>query len=206
MNTPKEKLIEAFKKFPGVGPRQAQRFVYYLRTKPESFINDLYNGIKDLKDQSKRCSKCQRFFDTTSTDLICKTCSDTTRNHEQLMIVQRDIDLEHFESSHLFKGQYFVLGGTIPLGKQDDIPGYVRINELISLLKEYMEHGLSEVILALHITPESELTTDLVIKKMRERYSEEELKITKLGRGLSTGSEIEYADNDTLKNALDNRK
>lgn len=206
MSTPKEKLIEAFKKFPGVGPRQAQRFVYYLRTKPEAFINELHDSIRDLKNQSKRCSKCQKFFDSVSSDSVCKTCLDTDRVHEQLMVVQRDIDLEHFESSDLFKGYYFVLGGTVPIGKQDDIPGYIRINDLLALIKEYLEHGLSEIILALHVTPESEITTDILIKKIREVYPEDVLTITKLGRGLSTGSEIEYADKDTLKNALDNRK
>ena len=206
MSTPKEKLIEAFKKFPGVGPRQAERFVYYLRTKPEAFINDLHDSIRDLKLQSKKCLKCQRFFDSASTDTICRTCSNTSRDHGQLMVVQRDIDLEHFESSDLFKGYYFVLGGTVPIGKQDDIPAYVRINDLLVLIKEYLEHGLSEIILALHVTPESEITTDILIKKIREVYDEDVLKITKLGRGLSTGSEIEYADKDTLKNALDNRK
>jgi recombination protein RecR len=120
------------------------------------------------------------------------------------MVVQRDIDLEHFESSDLFKGFYFVLGGTVPIGKQDDIPLYVRIPALLNLIKEYSEHGLTEIILALHINPEGEQTADIVDKKIQEIYPD--LKITKLGRGLSTGSEIEYADKDTLKSALDNRK
>jgi len=204
MSTPKEKLIEAFKKFPGVGPRQAQRFVYYLRTKPETFINDLYEGIRDLKTQSRKCSKCQRFFDSMTHSDVCKTCSNTDRNHEQLMVVQRDIDLEHFESSDLFNGYYFVLGGTVPIGKQDDIPAYVRIPALLNLIKEYIEHGLTEIILALHINPEGEQTADIVHKVIEEQYPD--LKITKLGRGLSTGSEIEYADKDTLRSALDNRK
>lgn len=206
MATPKEKLMEAFKKFPGVGPRQAQRFVYYLRTKPDSFINDLHIGIRDLKTQSRKCSKCQRFFDSMTQSDICKTCSNTDRDHSKLMIVQRDIDLEHFESSDLFKGFYFVLGGTVPIGKQDDIPAYVRITSLISIIKEYIDHGLSEIILALHINPEGEQTADITIKKIREIYGEDMIKITKLGRGLSTGSEIEYADKDTLRSALDNRK
>lgn len=204
MMSPKEKLIDAFKKFPGVGPRQAQRFVYYLRTKPDAFINDLHEGIRDLKTQSKKCSKCQRFFDSMTQDIICRTCSNSNRNHEQLMIVQRDIDLEHFESSDLFNGYYFVLGGTVPIGKQDDIPAYVRISGVLNLIKEYTEQGLEEIILALHINPEGEQTADIVANKIQEQYPD--LKVTKLGRGLSTGSEIEYADKDTLRSALDNRK
>ena len=190
---PIDKLTELFERFPGIGPRQARRFVQYLLASSASSRSELASLIKDLGAQTAQCKKCFRYF--VGRQGLCGICQDPHREQGTLFVVEKDADLEQVERSG-FKGLYFVLGGTIPLG--GEAPGYVRIPQL---LKRVGENGLAEIILGLSATSEGDHTRLILAEKLQKTN----IKISSLGRGLSTGSELEYADPDTIAQALGNR-
>ena len=122
------------------------------------------------------------------------------------MIVSHDVDLEHIEKSGLYKGLYFVLGGVVPILAPNP-EERIRSRELLALVKSRAEKGvLKEIILAMNITPEGENTEQHLAKILTPLATAHNIKISHLGRGISTGTEIEYSDKETLKNALQNRK
>ena len=192
------KLIEYFLKFPGIGPRQAKRFAYFLASQDEKFIKDLSGEISDIKNKIKQCPDCFRFF--SRSDLggkrsdLCSICSGLNRDKNILMLVEKDVDLESIERAGIYNGKYFVLGGVMPLtGDKNNL----RFKELFDKAKNY-----KEIILALSANVEGE-NTARYIEKILEPLK---VKITHLGRGLSTGAELEYSDSETIKNALEGRK
>ncbi len=196
-----DKLSEIFSHFPGIGPRQARRFVYFLLSRQNGYNHELVEAIENLKKETRQCKVCMRFFpkNHSNTDL-CSICSDGTRDKALLMIVPRDVDLDALEKSHSYKGYYFVLGGSLPILEKDP-QSRIRLRELNNLINKKVPEGLSEVILAMNANTEGENTSDF-LKEELGKISSEKLTISVLGRGLSTGAEIEYADPDTLKNAL----
>jgi len=198
------KLTEYFRDFPGIGPRQAKRFVYFLLTKNPSYLNEISRLISDIKKNIKVCSLCFRFFQDEKTDEkndVCNICSDKNRNHESLMIVARDVDFESIEKSRVYSGLYFILGGTIPILEKEP-EKKVRLEELKDRINK---NNLKEVILSLNMTPDGENTADYIKQFIKQYFPNSNIKISLLGRGLSTGSEIEYADVETIKSALENR-
>ncbi len=204
-----EKLIQIFSNFPGIGPRQARRFVYYLLTRANGTLDELSQNIKDLKNDVVICEDCRRFFQLHHTNqnnngdhCICKICADESRDHSTLMIVQRDVDLESVEKNGDFKGVYFVLGGSVSILEKEP-EKRIRIKEL----KKFIENkkNINEIILGVNWNPEGENTADYVVKSLEQLTSKYKIKISHLGKGLSMGTELEYADSDTLKNALRNR-
>ena len=111
-----ETLAEHFRKFPGIGPRQAKRFVYFLLTRDVRFRGELASLIKELSDDVITCELCHRFFVTRGgSALRCTVCNDHNRDAEKLMIVEKDVDLDNIERSGAYNGRYFVLGGSIPV-------------------------------------------------------------------------------------------
>lgn len=199
------KLTELFKEFPGVGPRQARRFVYYLISRRHASLTDFTRLILSLKRETKKCQTCFRYFlNASNTQDLCQICADSTRDYKFLMIVARDIDLETIEKSHAFGGFYFVLGGTVPI-LQTNPEKLINIVELIAILKKRAVDGLKEIIVATSLNPEGENTFDYVTKIITSISTKHGIKISGLGRGLSTGTELEYSDADTIKNALKNR-
>jgi recombination protein RecR len=208
-----EKLIQIFSNFPGIGPRQARRFVYYLLTRADGTLSELSQHIKDLKNDVTICSDCQRFFElklqhTSKKEegdpRVCKICSNNSRDHSVLMLVQRDTDLESVEKNGGFKGIYFVLGGGVPILEKEP-EKRIRIKELKSFLEKKIKEGLKEIILGVNWNPEGENTADYVVKELKQITNNSNIKVTHLGKGLSMGTELEYTDPDTLKNALKNR-
>lgn len=194
-----DKLIESFLKFPGIGPRQAKRFAYFLAGQDAGFLKKLSELILDIKKEIKQCDSCYRFFEP-KTDFGCQICSDSSRDKSLLMIVEKDVDLENVEKTGIYNGQYFVLGGVLSLFNNH--AGKLRFKELFEKVKKNSPAGEpKEIILALSATPEGENTT-LYAEKILEPLK---IKITRLGRGLSTGTELEYSDKETLSNALKNR-
>ena len=204
-----DKLIQIFSHFPGVGPRQARRFVYYLLTRADNTLTDLSEHIKNLKNDVAVCSNCQRFFQlqrinqkNNGDHCLCKICADQTRDQETIMLVQRDIDLESIEKNGVYRGLYFILGGSVPiLEKEPDKK--IRIMKLESRIKT--DAKIKEIILGVNWNPEGENTGDYVARQLKPLVENKGIKITHLGKGLSMGTELEYADQDTLKNALKNR-
>lgn len=200
-----EKLTQIFSHFPGIGPRQARRFVYYLLTRANGSLEDLAQNIKDLKNDITVCENCQRFFENKNQKIkLCKICSNQNRDSSVLMVVQRDIDLESVEKNGGFNGTYFVLGGSVPILEKEP-EKRIRIRELKEFIEKKSNPPLREIILGVNWNPEGENTGDYVIKSIESLVAKREIKITHLGKGLSMGAELEYIDSDTLKNALKNR-
>jgi recombination protein RecR len=201
-----DKLTEIFKSFPGIGPRQAKRFVYFLLTRNKSYIQEFTSLVEELQKEIQICQECFRYFTKNKQTIpLCDICQSKNRDLNSLMIVARDIDLENIEKSHSFNGKYFVLGGTVPiLDKNPETK--IHLKELIGTLETKAGTGnLKEIILGFSINPESEYTADYVIQELTPLITKYNLKISHLGRGLSTGTELEYSDADTIKNALKNR-
>lgn len=189
------KLAEYFAEFPGIGPRQAKRFVYFLLTRNTSHLEDISRLITEIKKNVKVCGGCFRFFPGNSQ--TCPICANSNRAQDQLMIVARDVDFESIEKSHVYNGLYFILGGTIPILEKEP-EKKVRLKEL----KEKIAKGnFKEIILSMNLTADGENTADY----LKDFIQDKGIKVTILGRGLSTGSELEYVDAETIKNALQNR-
>jgi recombination protein RecR len=202
-------LEDIFAHFPGIGPRQARRFAYYLLGKPPAFIREFTSLIGEVKKSSSECPQCHRLFINGAKASICSVCANKSRDPSILMVVARDSDFESIEKSVAYKGLYFILGGTVPiLDKEPD----KRIR-LKALLERVQKSTPKEVILSLNTTPDGEHTADIVkdaIAKLAGAASAknsplQSTVVTILGRGLSTGAELEYADGETIKNALQNR-
>jgi recombination protein RecR len=197
------KLAEYFQKFPGIGPRQAKRFVYFLLTQEPSFLKSLAEHVSDLSGQIARCVQCQRFYDADGYAEVCDICSSPNRDGHLLMIVEKDADLDAIEKSRAYNGRYFVLGGTVPLLNTEEHA--LKTREL----RAYVEKNgadLSEVIMATGAHPEGEMTADHIRTLLLPLSQTHGFSMSQLGRGLSTGTELEYSDQDTIKNALENRK
>ncbi len=203
---PIERLTELFEKFPGIGPRQARRFVQYLLSAPPSVRGTLADLIKNLGAETSQCTKCYRWFvKDGNTSGLCSICTDERRDQSILFVVEKDADMEQVERSG-FKGLYFVLGGTIPLATEEP-QKYVKMRELVKRVElEGSEKILKEVILGLSATTEGDHTRLLLQEKILPIADGMSFKLSSLGRGLSTGSELEYADPDTIASALSSRQ
>ena len=195
-----ERLSRIFERFPGIGPRQANRFVAYLLRSSPSLRRELIESVQQLGGSVHQCQECMRYHAGDSK--LCSICSNPERDHEHLAIVASDTDLAALERSGTYRGQYFVLGGTISLASEKT--SGLRIQQLLSTLPERQLGGLEEIILAFPANPEGDATAVRVREDIMVHAPD--LRVTALGRGLSTGSELEYADPETLKNALDNRR
>ncbi|MEI6397038.1 MAG: toprim domain-containing protein [Candidatus Taylorbacteria bacterium] len=200
------RLEEIFAHFPGIGPRQARRFVHYLQGRPATQVAELVRLIGEVKSDTTECSKCHRYF--IGNEKVCAICANPERDTSTLMIVARDSDLESVEKSGAYKGLYFVLGGTVPiLDKEPEKK--IRLRAMLERVSKDDVGGgsFNEIILSLNTTPDGEHTADIVRDALKKISSTNNAtKITILGRGLSTGAELEYADSETIKNALGNRK
>jgi recombination protein RecR len=192
-------LASALARLPGIGPRQGKRFVYYLLSAPAADRAKLAELIASLGSDVHQCAECSRFFNGLQA-AVCNYCADTRRDDSQLLIVEKDQDLSALERAGTYKGRYFVLGGVITLtGK-----GAIREKELVRAIEKRLKNNLKEVVLALSATSEGEHTADRV-RELLEPYRDH-VKVSVLGRGLATGSELEYSDAETLRAALTNRK
>jgi recombination protein RecR len=205
-----QKLIDLFSKFPTVGPRTASRFVFYLMRKSKEEIDELIKSIQQLKEKVKICSFCFIPFEPPSGTLVgsdlCPICSNPSRDKTLLCIVEKETDLISIEKTKKYNGLYFILGGTVSTLKKTDIEK-LRIKELKERIKEPEKFGIGkkefkEIIIAINPTTEGEATAlylERILKPLR-------IKISRLGRGLPVGAELEYADEETLKSALEGRK
>lgn len=194
-----DELASAFAKLPGIGPRQGKRFVFHLLSAPATERARLSQLITQLGEEVHQCPECRRFFTNGRTG-PCNYCANTNRDDSLLMLVEKDQDLAAVERAGTYKGRYFVLGGVLTLSGK----GAIRERELLATIQKRLPNGLSEVVLALSATSEGEHTAD----RVRELLApfREQLVISALGRGLATGSELEYSDAETVRAALAGRK
>ncbi|MCW9054782.1 MAG: toprim domain-containing protein [Candidatus Pacebacteria bacterium] len=196
------KLTQLFTRFPGIGPRQAGRFVYFLLASPQSYRNELVELIRTLKEETKVCPSCMRFH--SGQGELCTVCADSSRDASSLMLVEKDVDLDNIERTGSYTGRYFVIGGTVPI--LDKTPERsIREKELLEVVKERTGEGLKEIILAFSVNAEGENTVNHVRRLLTPLLQQHKIRLSTLGRGLSTGSELEYSDSETIKSALKNR-
>jgi recombination protein RecR len=193
-----DELARQFERFPGIGPRQAKRFVYHLLSAGLNDRAKIADLIKRLGDDVKQCSSCMRFAAFQGD--ACLYCTDRMRDDSILLVVEKDQDLLAVERSNAYRGRYFVLGGVLTLSGK----GIIRERELVSVVEKRAQNGLTEIVLALSATSEGEHTADRVREVLTPLRGH--IKISTLGRGLSTGTELEYSDKETLTGALQNRK
>jgi recombination protein RecR len=195
-------LADLIAEFPGVGPRQARRVVQFLLRADHSYKKRLVEAIESLEGRVSQCVSCFRFDEVTSVKL-CPLCADASRDDALLMVVEKDVDIDSVEAAGIFKGRYFVLGSLIPLARARKSAISPRTKELSKSVAERKKAGLKEVVLAFATTPDGDYTARELKKEISEKFPE--IKVSLLGRGLSLGAEIEYADQETLRSALQGR-
>lgn len=198
-----KKLIEEFSKFPTVGPRTAARFVFYLLRTPKEDIINLIESISNLSKEVKICSFCFKPFEGEGN--LCEICYNAGRDRAKLCIVEKEVDLDAIENTKKYNGLYFILGGTVSLFKKE--PEKIRIKELIERMKDpavfhLFDASFEEIIIATNPTTEGEATALYLERKLKPLNK----KVTKLARGMPKGGELEYADEETLGDALEGRK
>jgi recombination protein RecR len=189
------RLADKFEGLPGIGPRSAQRLVFYLLHNPQNELADFAARLLALKKETCLCSICHQIAEEDP----CPICSDRARERGQLCVVEQPLDLIALEKSEKYHGLYHVLHGCIdPLNHIG--PGELYLQDLFGRLK-----GVEELILATNPTMEGEATA-MFITEMVKKKGLEKLKITRIGHGLPSGAESEYADGLTLARALEGRR
>lgn len=193
-----QNLIEKFEKLPGVGPKSAQRLVFYLLHNPEHELEDFANKLTALKKNTVLCEKCHNVSETDP----CSICSDANREDDNICVVEQPLDVIALEKSNAFKGRYHVLHGSIaPLNNIG--PDQLFLHDISGRLD-----GVTELIIATNPTMEGEATALYISEYLtnHNKVDSEALSITRIGHGLPIGADIEYADGVTLSRALEGRR
>lgn len=203
------KLVESFEKLPGIGPKTAQRLTFYLLHVPQDYLESFAQSLVSLKKNTVFCSVCKNVGEMDP----CSICSDPGRDKETVMVVEQPLDILAMERAGKYKGVYHVLHGAInPL--ENIGPDEIFIKELIQRVKPFGlaqgggERGsVREIILATNPTMEGEATAMYIKRQMAETVNGElKVKVTRLGVGVPTGADIEYADDMTLRHAIEGRR
>ncbi|PIY96336.1 MAG: recombination protein RecR [Candidatus Kerfeldbacteria bacterium CG_4_10_14_0_8_um_filter_42_10] len=188
-----QNLIEEFNKLPGIGPKTSERFIFYLLKQPTEELDKLAERIKRLKEKITTCPVCYNFTDTVP----CPICSDSKRDQKTICVVSESPDVIAIEKTSKYQGSYHVLGGVI--NQIEGIgPEQLKIKELVNRIQK---NGIKEIILATNPDLEGESTALYLARLLKPM----KIRITRIGRGLPMGSNIEYADEVTLANALAGR-
>lgn len=199
-----EKIVELFREFPGIGERQARRFAFYLLSRPNNYLEEFAKLITSIKRDVVQCDMCLRFFSKRSEEKNCSICTDPLRDKSTLMVVSKDADLQAIEKSSIYNGLFVVIGGLIPILEKSP-ETKIRARDFERIVNSRTNDGLKEVIFALSATSEGEHTREFLEARL-ESLKAKGLQCSELGRGLSTGTELEYADPETIKAALQNKK
>lgn len=202
-----DNLSDLFKKFPGIGGRQAKRFVSFIMHASPSYRKELIAALNNTHANVRVCMMCnKRYIQSNSNDTnsICSICRRDGRDNNTLLIVANDSDVDVFEKTISFNGQYYVLGRYIPLFAEH-IEEYVNVGNLTGRVDMLVSKGLQEIILATNATSDGDYTAKILREFIQKKY-EGRIKVSTLGRGLSTGGELEYADQETLREAMQFRR
>lgn len=191
---PIQELTDFFQRFPGIGPKSAQRLAFYLLKMPLSDVEKFASKMIEAKTTVKCCTKC---YNMSASD-PCEICTDENRDKKVICVIAETKDLIAIEKTREFKGLYHVLQGVISpidgIGATD-----IRIKELLTRIAE---EDIKEVILALNPSVEGEATT-LYLAKLLKPF---DIKISRIALGIPVGSDLEYADEITLARALEGRR
>jgi len=191
---PIARLIEELNKLPGIGPKSAKRLAYHLLRNPDEEARALAEAILTLKQQIRLCSVC---FDSTDCD-PCRICQDNQRDHSKICVVEKPSDILPLEQTGKYGGVYHVLHGTISPARGIG-PDDLKVKELLARLED---GSVTEVIVATNPNVESE-TMAMYLQRIITPLG---VRVTRLARGLPFGAELEYADDLTLGQALENRR
>lgn len=191
-----ERLVEAFSRLPGIGPKTASRLTYYLLKAPEGEALELAEALQSMVAETGHCSICFNITDAGRTE--CEVCADGSRETALVCVVEEPLDVLAIDRTGAYRGRYHVLHGAISpvegVGPQD-----LRLAELE---RRARKGGIEELILATNPTMEGEATA-MFIRRQLEGLP---IKITRLARGLPSGGDLEYADSGTLSQALEGRQ
>lgn len=207
MKIPKtlEKVIENFERLPGIGPKSAQRLAFYLLHVPQEYLDDFSDNLKTLKTNTMICEICFNIGDSKQ----CAVCMDINRDSSTVCVVEDPLDVMALEKSGKYPGVYHVLHGVIdPLNSMG--PDDIYIPQLMNRLRN-PESEVSEVILATNPTMEGEATAMYITREIQKNGNGilpagRQVKVTRIGRGLPIGADLEYADEITLARALEGRR
>ena len=191
---PVERLIEAFRRLPTVGPKTAERLTFYLLRNPGNLTTELANALVDLRDKTTLCSEC---FNLTDVD-PCQICRNAARDRTLMCVVEEPLDVLAIERTGEFRGLYHVLHGAIsPMERvsAEDL----KIRELVERLRQ---GEVTEIILATNPNMEGDATAMFITRQLAGLP----VRITRLARGLPIGGDLEYADQITLTRALEGRR
>jgi recombination protein RecR len=195
------RLAEKFEQLPGIGPRSAQRLVFYLLHNPQSELDDFAERLIALKKETVLCTKCHQIAESDP----CPICQDKSRDCTQICIIEQPLDLLALERSEKYHGLYHVLHGCIdPLNHIG--PDELYLRDIFERLNLEGETPVREVILATNPTMEGEATAMYIAEMFRKRGLSDKVRLTRIGHGLPIGADIEYADGLTLSRALEGRR
>ena len=189
-----QKLINQFNKLPGIGQKTSERFVFYLLKQPKEELRNMADSILRLKDQVDYCQQCYQIASQTP----CPICQDSSRDRSVICVVAENPDLIAIEKAGEYKGLYHILGGTIN-HIEGAGPEQLTIKPLLTRIKN---NGVKEVIIATNPDIEGESTAMYLFKLLKPLN----IKVTRIGRGLPMGANLEYADEATLQNAMLSRR
>ncbi len=187
------RLIEAFHRLPGVGPKTAQRYTYHLIKMPEEIVKEFSEAVLGIKEKITFCNLCSNI----SQEEICLLCSNSNRDNSKICVVEEPLDIIPIERTRAYNGLYQVLHGVIsPMNGIG--PENLKIDKLLERIKS---QNIEEIIIATNPKLEGEATAMYI----QNLVGPLKIKITRLARGLPSGSDIEYADDSTLEHALNSR-
>jgi len=192
-----QKFIEVFSKLPSIGPRLATRLGFYLASLDKNSLAEIEKAVSGFKFLN-RCERC--FFIKEKNTKYCAICSNPKRNNQIIAIVEKETDLLSIERTKSFNGHYLIIGELPQRGKLETVQK-LRLQNLKNRIKEEFNGKIKEIIIA--VNPNA--FGDLIASIIKEEFKDLSEKITRLSRGIPTGGEIEFADEETLRQALERR-
>jgi len=199
MKTPKsiKRFVDIFSSLPGIGPRQAIRLAFYFVRQGKAFQEDFARTVADFKHISI-CSQC--FYLSENKEGLCDFCSDKNRNRATIAIVEKETDILSIENTGKFNGRYLVLGDLKKNGILET-EQKLRLQSLKKWIEKELDGKAEEIVVAINPTTEGDIIAAIITESMRQFAN----KVSRLGRGIPTGGEIEFADEDTLGSAIEGR-
>ncbi|KKR70287.1 MAG: Recombination protein RecR [Candidatus Roizmanbacteria bacterium GW2011_GWB1_40_7] len=196
-----QNFIEKFSKLPGIGPRQATRLAFWLLKGSKEIRQNLKQALESLDKDARTCELCHYVIENDGNNK-CHFCDNPSRDHTTICVVEKETDLATIEKSGVYKGLYHVLGGLFS-ALDTAVPKNLKMPELVKRIENLKKNkSVEEIILALSPTHEGDLTVYYLEKLLKPL----KVKVTRLGRGLPYGSDVEFADAQTLSGALESRK